>query len=395
VKLIFLSSLVPVKDPKSGYDIANRVIVDGLYALGIDLKIMGFLTPGEEPAYPDATIVLGELEVTNTKVSKLQKARWLMKAVAEGMTVSSAKMLAVDADVIRSNLDGLRPFDGLILNSVQLAGAFFEIFSKEKTIFIAHNVESASAIKNATAAANGVSAFLFKREATLLDRLETELCAQASHVWTLADQDRIDLNITQKSNMLPLVTSIKPVVRPANQHVIYDIGTIGSWSWAANRQGLDWFLSKIVPKLPNQYTIAIAGNIGNIRSDVPDNVKFLGRVEDAREFCRRCAVIPLFSQEGTGVQLKTIETFELGLPAVATQNALRGISDIPENCFKVEDPYQFADALIDCVERTKGGVNLHIDGNEFHQRQLDALMSNLSVGLKAANFLHDVKEGAL
>lgn len=395
MKLIFLSSLVPVKEPKSGYDIANRVIVDGLYALGIDLKIMGFLTPGEEPAYPDETIVLDELEVTNAKVSKLQKAKWLMKAMADGMTVSSAKMLAVEPDVIESKLDDLRPFDGVILNSVQLAGAFQGIFEREKSIFIAHNVESASARKNAQAALNGVSSFLFNREAVLLRAHETKLCAQASHIWTLADQDRIDLNITQKSNMLSLVTSMKPAALPIDQSVKYDIGTIGSWSWAANRQGLDWFLSQVVPQLPDEYSIAIAGTVGDVPSDVSSNVKFLGRVNDAREFCHSCAVIPLFSQEGTGVQLKTIETFELGLPTVATQNALRGITNIPDNCFGAEDPSQFANALIDCVERSRNGSSLYIDGKEFHQIQLDALMSGLSVGLKAANFQGDVKEGTL
>lgn len=395
MKLIFLTSLVPVKEPKSGYDIANRVIVDGLYALGIDLKIMGYLTPGEEPAYPDKTIILGELEVTNARVSKLQKAKWLMKAVAEGMTVSCAKMLAVDSDVIKSHLDDLRPFDGLILNSVQLAGAFQGIFEREKSIFIAHNVESASAGKNAQAAVSGVSSFLFNREAGLLKKLETKLCRQASHVWTLADQDRIDLDITQKSNVLSLVTSMSPVAAPIDQNLSYDIGTIGSWSWAANRQGLDWFLSKVVPQLPAKYSIAIAGNISDVPSNIPDNVSFLGRVDDAREFCRSCAVIPLFSQEGTGVQLKTIETFELGLPTVATQNALRGISTIPNNCTQVEDPNKFANALIDCVERTRNGSNLHIDGNEFHQGQLNALISGLSVGLTAANFQCEVKEGAL
>lgn len=395
MKLVFLSSLVPVKEPKSGYDIANRVIVDGLYALGIDLKIMGYLTPGEEPAYPDETIVLGELEVTNTKVSKLQKAKWVMKALAEGLTVSSAKMLAVEPDVIKVKLDGLRPFDGVILNSVQFAGAFQKILETEKSIFIAHNVESVSASKNADAAGNGASSFLFKREAELLRKLEAKLCAQVSHVWTLADQDRIDLNVEKKSNMLSLVTSVKPIEPVGDQSMRYDIGTIGSWSWAANRQGLDWFLSKVVPQLPTEYSIAIAGNIGDVPNGITSNVKFLGRVNDAREFCRSCAVIPLFSQEGTGVQLKTIETFELGLPTVATQNALRGISGIPDNCIEAEDPTEFVNALIKSVERTRDGTSLHIDGNNFHQGQLDALMSGLSVGLKASKFQCEVKEGAL
>ncbi len=57
-----------------------------------------------------------------------------------------------------------------------------------------------------------------------------------------------------------------------------------------------------------------------------------------RDFVRSCAVIPLISRAGTGVQLKTIETFEMGLPSVATALSVRGIADIPGNCVVTDDP---------------------------------------------------------
>jgi hypothetical protein len=48
--LVFISSLVPVASPASGYDIANRVIADAIRLLGHKLSVIGFLQPGHQPA---------------------------------------------------------------------------------------------------------------------------------------------------------------------------------------------------------------------------------------------------------------------------------------------------------------------------------------------------------
>jgi len=71
---VFISSLVPVANPASGYDIANRVIVDAVRLLGHKVSVFGFLQSGQQFANPDETRLLGQLEVTNARVGKLQKA---------------------------------------------------------------------------------------------------------------------------------------------------------------------------------------------------------------------------------------------------------------------------------------------------------------------------------
>ncbi|MCL9977363.1 glycosyltransferase, partial [Klebsiella quasipneumoniae] len=83
----------------------------------------------------------------------------------------------------------------------------------------------------------------------------------------------------------------------------------------ANRTGLDWFLSKVVPLLPEDMSIAIAGHLPDAPEIAHPGVRLLGRVPDARAFVEAGAIIPLISRGGTGVQLKTVETFELGLPS--------------------------------------------------------------------------------
>ncbi len=381
MKLVFLTSLVPVKNPKSGYDIANRVVVDGLLSLGIKVKIIGYLTPGETPAYPEDTIILDDLEVTNSKVGKSQKIKWLMKAFTTQTPVSVAKMLQTSPQDIQSALNACRPYDGLFLNSVQLPGAFIEQFGKDEFVFLAHNVESASAYKNALNASNPLSSFLFKREAKLLEKLEARLCQEAKHVFTLADADRAGLKVEDKSSYLPLVTKFDLPNVVTNTNPKYDLGMIGSWSWAANRSGLDWFLEEVAPQIP-ELKIAIAGNISNIPADAPDNVEFLGRVDDATEFVNSCKIIPLISREGTGVQLKTIETFEMGLPTVATTSSLRGINQLPQNCIIADDGEAFAAALIEMIDKARSGEQLKLDGKDFHRAQLSQLLKSLELGVK-------------
>jgi len=381
---VFISSLVPVANPASGYDIANRVIADAVRLAGHSVSVLGFLQPGHQPANPHDTRLLGQLEVTNARVGKLQKALWLKDALVHGEPVSVAKMHAATPFDIRSALDGLAPVDGLILNSVQLPGAFRDIFADWPSVFVAHNVEARSAADNAANAATPLTRFLFRRDARLLIELERGLCTLSRHVFTLAEADRAALGVAgdEHSSVLPLVTSVTPPQPPSARVPQYDAGMIGSWTWAANRAGLDWFLGEVVPRLPSDFRIAIAGGIGSDVPQAPANVAFLGRVPDARGFVRDCRVIPLISRTGTGVQLKTIETFEMGLPSVATQSALRGMSALPDNCMTSDDPEGFAEALAAMVGRSRAGEALDRDGRAFHARQLDGLVGALSRGLQ-------------
>ncbi|TDH39413.1 glycosyltransferase [Pseudohoeflea suaedae] len=382
--LVFVTSLVPVTEPRSGYDIANRVIVDALRLMGHHVSVIGFLQPGAAVADRDNTVLLGELEVTNAKVGAAQKLRWLASAFRHGEPVSVAKMHAASRGQLRQALASVGPFDGIVLNSVQLPGAFLDLFSSSPCLYVAHNVEAASAAQNASTAGSPSSRFLFSREARLLRDVETRLCALANHVFTLADADRAALGVPgpDRSGVLPLVTSIEPPAPPASRAPEFDVGLVGSWTWAANRAGLDWFLERIVPRLPSDFKIAVAGGLEDTPAGMSANVGFLGRVPDARDFVRSVRVVPLVSRVGTGVQLKSIETFELGIPAVATRSSVRGIAEPPANCRVADDDAGFAEALIDLVNRARSGENLDVDGRAFHESQLNGLTAALAIGIE-------------
>ena len=383
--LVFVSSLLPPARPVSGFDIANRVILDAVREQGARVSMLGYKLPSVSLAEADETVVLGEQEVTTARVSAATKLRWLAAAMRHGTTFSSAKMLACGRSALLHSIDRLAPFDGVILNSVQLPGAFAGDFASYRSIFVAHNIEARSAAENARHAGNPFETLLFRREARLLDRIERDLCRQARFLWTLSQEDRQFLagDDRTRSAVLPLVTGTEPPppLEPGRT-IAHDFGLIGSWSWRPNRIGLDWFLGEVVPKLPETATIAIAGALAGPQPAIAHpGVRFLGRVPDAPAFLRSCAVIPLASTAGTGVQLKTIEAFEHGLPTVATQTAVRGIGSIPKNCTIADDPAKFAAALVSNLHATQEKNGGLVDGGEFYRKQKEALIKAIDMGI--------------
>jgi hypothetical protein len=370
--LVFVTSLVPGAEPTTGYEIANLSIVNALRRNGVKVTSLGFNWAGKGAKSTSDTVVLGEVDVRSETAGAGGKAGWVAKAFASQTTISSAKLRIVSAGDIRAALAKIEPFDGYVINSVTLAAAFPSLFADKPSIYVAHNVEHKSAEENALSADTPLKRYFFRREAKLLRRIEFSLVGRAAHTLTLADEDRADLGVgsPQRSTVLPLVIGSVPPENPAARTVKFDAGLIGTWTWQPNRVGLEWFARQVLPLLPQDFSVAVAGHVPAGFDALPANVKMLGRVSDATEFVRSCAVIPLVSQSGTGVQLKTIETFEFGLPSVATSRSLRGIGLLPSNCRRADDPADFARQLsIAALESRHGKLGL-ANGSAFYAAQI-------------------------
>ncbi|MBX3576530.1 MAG: glycosyltransferase [Rhizobiaceae bacterium] len=379
--LVFATSLVPDGEPATGYEIANAVILDALWRSGARVTVLGYTWPGRRTDGLQDTIVLGELDVRTDAASTVQKLKWLARAVREGMTFSSVKLRATPLESVREALGRAGPFDAFVINAVQFAGAFEGLFAGKRSIFVAHNVEHRSAEENAAAADGAFQRLLYLREARLLKTLEERLCRQARFVFTLADADRDALGVggDDRSAVLPLVTRTTPPPPPSPRRIDCDAALIGTWTWQPNRIGLDWFLGDVAPLLPPDFTVRIAGQVPAGMATAHPGIQFVGRVPDANAFVRGAAVVPLVSRAGTGVQLKTIETFENGLPSVATTRSLRGIEHLPANCIVADEPRAFADALVRAA-RTRAA---DVDGRGFHRAQTAALDRQVARGLAA------------
>ena len=387
MRLAFLTSLIPVARPDTGFEIANAAILSALREAGHTVTAIGFLRPGEIPAEPEQAIVVTEADIENAVVPAVQKLRWLVDAVRLGLPVACAKLRLAGAGRLVEAVRAQGPFDALVLNSVMLPGAFPELLRIAPCILVEHNIEHVSARQNAEHAGNPLLRRLYGREAQLLERLERRLWDEARFIWTLAEEDRRALGPAHqaKSCALPLVSGSAAAAPPDDlgEAPVFDIGLIGTWTWGPNLIGLDWFLREVCPLLPEGIRVAVAGRVPpELRA--PPNVTLVGRVPSAEGFLRSCRLVALSSRAGTGVQLKTIEAMQLGLPAVATTLSCRGFTDMPANFTLADTAEDFARALTERVAAIRSGDRQRIDGAAFMASQRKALADGLARGLAAA-----------
>lgn len=132
---------------------------------------------------------------------------------------------------------------------------------------------------------------------------------------------------------------------------------VGSHAHVPNRDGLDWFLAEVLPRLPARWQsvpITVAGNgMEAYRPPVAvAGLRLLGRVDEAGlAACyaqARVVLAPL--RFGAGVKGKVVEALAHGVPCVLTPVAAQGLEGIA-GCLPVAgDAQAYARALVPLLE---------------------------------------------
>ena len=113
-----------------------------------------------------------------------------------------------------------------------------------------------------------------------------------------------------------------------------------------NVEAVEWYQKEVDP-----YTNVILDVIGTCPDSTrtrltSDGVRFVGYVEDLYEELRTCRVFVAPIISGSGIKTKVLEALAVGVPIVATSNALAGIGLVDgEHCLVADSGRQFAHAL--------------------------------------------------
>ena len=160
-------------------------------------------------------------------------------------------------------------------------------------------------------------------------------------------------------------------------------------SHVANREAGEWFLSEVYkPYLqPKGIVLSIAGKLSTAlfeRFENEPSIMFTGYVKDLSTLRALSEVCVLPDRRGTGISIKTLETFAESGAFVATTVALRGLGKAADNLPRFDDPKAFAEEIIrllgDLGARQLSGeqareVYEHVAGPEKFQQQWDAILS--------------------
>lgn len=178
-----------------------------------------------------------------------------------------------------------------------------------------------------------------------------------------------DLNLTCSSADAETLAGLAPAVRvkpipngvdtqsfqPAGVSPDTGIVFVGGYTWFPNRDGMDWFLAEILPRVRARIPGVATTWVGRMPEDVgrrfsEAGVTVTGYVDDIRPHVARaaCFIVPL--RVGGGTRLKVLDAWAMGKAVVSTAVGSEGLDVVDgENALLRDDPQGFADAIVEVI----------------------------------------------
>lgn len=351
MKILYLTTVLP-SGRRTGGEIASQCFINALKYCGHEVLVVGYQRLGDNNSKNDNEVVVEQRHIETSK-SKYHPFLWMALSILKQLPYSAAKYYSKKYLTKIKNILDKDNYDTVIIDHAQL-GWLLPLLAKEsKVIFIAHNLEHQLYQEQLKNARKYLSKHIYKREARLIKKMEDHLAVSSKQVWTLTSHDSnyfSSQNFSSKVFHLPSIRT-KPPKNSATKHC--DIGIIGSWTWKANKSGLEWFFQAVYPHLPKNVSIHIAGSGAQWLLERYPNVKYCGFVTDAQAFMASAKAIAIPSISGGGIQIKTLDAIASGSPIVATTVAMRGILDYPSAIEIADEPEYFAGSLMKLLALSK------------------------------------------
>ena len=344
MRAVVLTNVLP-RARRSGGEIVSQSVIDALAGAGHEVRVVGYRRLGDPVQDAPGDVSAGTRPI-ETRIARMRALVWTVRALARREPYSVAKWRSrgyarAARDVLREGADAV---------IVDHAGLHFAALAAADgllpTIFIAHNAEAETYGRLAATATNPLGRWTYAREARLIGAVEAALARRARQVWTLTDADAAyfrGLAPTADVRTLAVASAVRPTP-PAD--AAGGVAVIGRWTWRANALGLEWFTADVVPHLPPDLAVDVAGEGAEWLAGRHPNVAVHGVVPDAARFLAAARVVAVPSVEGGGVQVKTLDAIASGAPVVATPVAVRGLAPLPGSVVVTEDAAVFASELV-------------------------------------------------
>lgn len=351
MKILFLTTILARKKQLGG-EISTQAFIDALTKSGHQVSVLGY-SRKDDVSFEKSPqeIVIGQRYI-ESKRTKVYSTIWLMSSLLKNLPYSAGKYYSrTYINTVKEKLLNEK-YDVVIIDYSRLEWLNRFIESKYKTALIAHNIEHEIYLESSKSAHNFISKWIYAREARLVKEMEDRLAASLNEVWAYTPHDAKYFSSLENVGKVrvfgipPGLDNLQPIASVSKQ---CDIGILGSWSWRANEEGLQWFLQSVYPHLPSSLLIHIAGKGGDWLVEKYPNIHYRGYVPDAQEFMAQAKVMAIPILSGSGIQIKTLDAIASGSSIVATPIALRGISDPPSTVKIAENPEDFANLLVSAV----------------------------------------------
>ncbi|GAB4405523.1 MAG: glycosyltransferase family 4 protein [Bacteroidia bacterium] len=246
----------------------------------------------------------------------------------------------------------------------------------------AHNVEHEIWERRANNEENPVKRYAFFATAERIKRYEQQVIGSGAFDALVPISSRDEgilrgLGAKGAVHTCPAGMDLDVVGAPGGEMEYPSVFYLGALDWQPNREGMDWFLKEVWPRVHAQFPnvkFYLAGR------NMPDkylnihrqNIVPLGEVPDAGAFIRSKAVMvaPIFS--GSGMRVKVVEGMAYGKAMVATPMATEGIGVTHgDNIFLADKPGDFAERIAVLIGRRNLYDTIGARAAEFIRKRFD------------------------
>lgn len=220
----------------------------------------------------------------------------------------------------------------------------------------AHNVEHELLQRRIEIETRPLHRVFLRTQVARLKRFEMAVCQRASRILACSETDAKQL--ATLASRTP-ITVVPNGVDTDAIHASHDAPAhsdrmifVGQMSWFPNRDGMEWFLAEILPRIlrakPNARFALVGKNAGlHVPAALSANVELLGFVDDLAPVMRDAAVYVVPLRAGSGTRLKVLEAMAFGKAMVTTSIGSEGITlQDGENAIYADDADSFAAAVV-------------------------------------------------
>lgn len=150
---------------------------------------------------------------------------------------------------------------------------------------------------------------------------------------------------------------------------------VGQMGWFPNRDGVEWFLREVFPRILAQRPTTRFELVGKADGfEVPEavrtNVTLAGFVDDLRPHVHDAAVYVVPLRAGSGTRLKVLEAMALGKAIVTTSVGSEGIAlRHGHNALYADDAASFADAVLALLVSPSRAVELGLQARMLAEQE--------------------------
>ena len=220
----------------------------------------------------------------------------------------------------------------------------------------AHNVEHELLQRRIDIETRPLHRAFLRTQVARLRQFETDVCRRASRILACSETDAQLLAALAPQTPVTIVPNgvdtdaIQPSAEApsGSERMIF----VGQMSWFPNRDGVEWFLAEILPRIvrakPDAKFVLVGKSAGlQVPAALSGNVELLGFVDDLVPVMRDAAVYVVPLRAGSGTRLKVLEAMAFGKAIVTTRIGSEGIT-LPdgESALYADDADGFAAAVV-------------------------------------------------